>query len=276
MTSPLFLIIRFSPPLPDLPLTIESPTTTTPLNLHALIRPHLPTKLRPCPLRLISAGALLPSTTPLNLSLRIPPTPTVELQPVPTPHEPIYIHCAINAASALSASALAAEHVAFTFSSDVPASSSSSSIPPQQPAPSETLPAGFDALLSAGLSAPEIASLRSQFLALHAHTHTPDTMPSAHEMRVLEERWLDHNTVSDGIPGGTDGAGWAVGGGGGDDGEGAALEDMLWGSVMGFFWAVGALGWLVREEGVWSGRRRGAVAMGVMVNLAVCLLRGLG
>lgn len=95
-------------------------------------------------------------------------------------------------------------------------------------------------------------------------------MPSLHEMRVLEERWLDHHAASAGNPGGQ------ADGGGSDDGEGAALEDMLWGSVMGFFWAVGALGWLVREEGVWSARRRSAVAMGVIVNLAVCLLRGLG
>lgn len=277
--SPLLLVIRFSPPIPDLPLTINSPNTTTPLNLHTLIRPHLPKKLCACPLRLISAGALLPSRIPLNLCLRIHPTPTssvtvstppAESQPLPTPHEPIYIHCAITASTALSASALAAEHVAFT-SSIVSVSSSST---PLQSASPEALPAGFDALLSAGLSPPEIASLRSQFLALHAHTHTPDTMPSAHEMRVLEERWLDHNTASGNPGGGADG-GWAAGGGG-DDGEGAALEDMLWGSVIGFFWAVGALSWLVREEGVWSGRRRGAVAMGVMVNLAVCLVRGLG
>lgn len=137
------------------------------------------------------------------------------------------------------------------------------------------LPLGFDALLSAGLSPPEIASLRSQFLALHAHVHTLDTVPSAAEMRVLEERWLDTNTAS-GSVGGHGFAGDGTQGLDVDDAEGAALEDMLWGSVMGFFWAVGALGWLMREEGVWSGRRRGAVAMGVIFNLAVCLVRGFG
>lgn len=89
-------------------------------------------------------------------------------------------------------------------------------------------------------------------------------------MRLLEERWLDSGPSSS--PGG---------GGGGDEewdddgmaGGGGSLEDMLWGNVMGFFWAVGAVVWLVREEGVWSKRRRVGVVTGVLVNIAFCVLR---
>jgi hypothetical protein len=97
-------------------------------------------------------------------------------------------------------------------------------------------------------------------------------MPSASELRVLEERWLDSGAYD---------AGGMEGGGGGeggweDEGGGGGLEDMLWGSVMGFFWAVGSLGWLVREEGVWTRRRKVAVVTGVVVNLLVGLLRGAG
>lgn len=58
-----------------------------------------------------------------------------------------------------------------------------------------------------------------------------------------------------------------------DDESGGGLEDMLWGNVMGFFWAVGAIVWLVREEGVWSKRRQVGVVTGVLVNLAFCVLR---
>ncbi len=81
-------------------------------------------------------------------------------------------------------------------------------------------------------------------------------------MRVLEERWLDAGTASNG-----------GGGAGADDEMGGSLEDMLWGNVMGFFWAVGAIVWLVREEGVWSKRRQVGVVTGVLVNIAFCVLR---
>ena len=150
-------------------------------------------------------------------------------------------------------------------------------------------PQGFDRLLSAGLTPAEVASLRTQFLAIQSHIHTPDTMPTTSELRRMEERWLDSgaNGPSSG------GSGSGIGGGGGlagEDGAGGGnvgdddddaiggsgsggLEDMLWGNLMGFFWAVGAVVWLVREEGVWSRRRQVGVVTGVLVNLAFCFLR---
>jgi len=92
-------------------------------------------------------------------------------------------------------------------------------------------------------------------------------MPSPTSMRALEERWLDAGGGGGGGGGGQDM------GGGEEEGEGGALEDMLWGNVLGFFWAVGGAVWLMREEGVWSRRRRVAVATGVLANLAVGVWR---
>ena len=125
-------------------------------------------------------------------------------------------------------------------------------------------PQGFDRLLSAGFSPAEISSLRSQFLAIQSHAHTPDQMPTPRELRLLEERWLD----SEGVGGGSDAAGSGL-----DDDAGGGLKDMLWGNVIGFFWAVGAIVWLVREEGVWSKRRQVGIVTGVLVNIAFCVLR---
>ncbi|KAL8655208.1 MAG: hypothetical protein Q9210_001037, partial [Variospora velana] len=122
-----------------------------------------------------------------------------------------------------------------------------------------------------------IGSLRSQFLALTAHNHTPDTMPSSVAMRRLEERWLDNSASlapranADGSAG-TGEMDNAANDDDDDDGRGA-LEDMLWGNLLGFFWPVGAAVWLMREEGVWSKRRQLAVVTGVLVNLAFGAMR---
>lgn len=94
-------------------------------------------------------------------------------------------------------------------------------------------------------------------------------------MRVLEERWLDGDTTTTATAGTPSGAP----GTGADEDESdptnlaaSGLEDMLWGNLMGFFWAVGAAVWLVREPGVWSQRRQVGVVTGLVVNLALCLL----
>ncbi len=257
---PLTLIIRFTTSIPDLPLTVSSPRTTTPITLSTLIRPHLPPAFAASPLRLIYSGALLPSSTPLSTSLRLSPTGKSPAQ--------LYIHCSLSTETQLSAAELETEARAATaLQSDTsrqedarPHSHDAAAESGVQPAPQ-----GFDRLLSAGLSAAEVASLRSQFLAVQAHTHTPDTMPLPAEMRQLEERWLDAGTPLNGGAGGA--------GAGADDETGGGLEDMLWGNVMGFFWAVGAIVWLVREEGVWSKRRQVGVVTGVLVNIAFCILR---
>ncbi len=100
-------------------------------------------------------------------------------------------------------------------------------------------------------------------------------------MRRLEERWLDNTTAPSAGGGGGGGNnnnngdgfdGLAARADDDDDGRGA-MEDMLWGNLMGFFWPVGAGMWLLREEGVWSKRRQVAVVTGLLVNLAFGVMR---
>ncbi|KAL8973761.1 MAG: hypothetical protein Q9197_001995 [Variospora fuerteventurae] len=296
--QPLHLIIRFAIPILDLPLIIPSPTTTTPLQLaHQHIRPNLPASYRSCPIRLIASGALLPPSAPLATSLRLPSKTLSDLKgkskapdTLPPASAPIYIHCSVSTTQTLSSAALAAEASASAFTpAPAPLSSTDSPPPPSTPqdAPpsppppaAEEAPRGFDRLLTAGLSRAEIGSLRSQFLALTAHNHTPDTMPSPAAMRRLEERWLDNSTSpapranADGGAGTGEMDNAAAADDDDDDDNGrAALEDMLWGNLLGFFWPVGAAVWLMREEGVWSKRRQLAVVTGVLVNLAFGAMR---
>ncbi|KAI4239320.1 MAG: hypothetical protein L6R40_005535 [Gallowayella cf. fulva] len=271
---PLDLIIRFALPVPDLPLTIPSPSTTTPIHLlHQHIRPHLPPTYRSCLLRLIASGQPLSPSKPLSTSLRLPPLkpPSTKGKEKEAPAPaPIYIHCSISITQNLSAAALALEAASSTTAP--PASEPDTPSSPHHASPPEDHePRGFDRLLTAGLTHAEIASLRSQFLALTAHTHTPDTMPSPAAMRRLEERWLDSSgptSLNEGS--GLDGVGPSDDE---DDGGRGALEDLLWGNLMGFFWPLGAAVWLIREEGVWSKRRQMSVVTGLLVNLAFGVLR---
>ena len=267
MTSPppsstlsLSLIIRFTTSLPDLQLTIPNPRTTTTSTLYTLIRPHLPLSVSVSPLRLIYNGALLSPTASLTTALRLSSRGKSPAK--------IYIHCSISSDTQLSTAQLEAENEA------AKALQTQSQPPEEQQVNNngtaidttvQSAPQGFDRLLSAGLSPTEVASLRSQFLAVQAHTHTPDTMPTPAEMRLLEERWLDAGTPLN--------ARGSEAVGADDDFGSGGLEDMLWGNVMGFFWAVGAIVWLVREEGVWSKRRQVGVVTGVLVNIAFCILR---
>ncbi|KAL2441074.1 hypothetical protein ABEF95_011617 [Exophiala dermatitidis] len=142
-------------------------------------------------------------------------------------------------------------------------------------------PRGFDRLLNAGFTPAEVQSLRLQFLAIQAHTHTPDMMPSPNTLRDMEDRWLDNSSAGGDLDrGGIDGAGFGGAGGaaGGDedDMQVGALDDMIWGTAMGFFWPIGCLMWGVREEGIWSQRRKMAVVVGFMLNVGLGIIRYTG
>ncbi|KAF2236685.1 hypothetical protein EV356DRAFT_65226 [Viridothelium virens] len=219
----------------------------------------------------------------------------------------IYIHCSVgDALSPAELEAEAHAALSSTHSPRQPPVSTSQQKPSTShvtiPSPSlphaETQLLGFDRLLSANFTREDVASLRAQFLALQQYTHTPDTMPHGNALRLLEERWLDSEafgpptggnnehqsgnrgdesggptTVMEG--GGITGADNTRGGGGGwgvgvssGFGEDSGLEDMLIGNLMGFFWPLGALCWLLREEGVWTQRRQIAVFTGMVVNAA--------
>ncbi|KAK7183790.1 hypothetical protein DPSP01_004416 [Paraphaeosphaeria sporulosa] len=314
-----YLIIRFASSIPDLPLAVRSPRTTTTLSLKQLIRPHLPFSNAASRLRLIYAGKVLADTTPLSSSLRIPPPPPppprrdeahsehgsdgkgkgkepvrdvlhmLDTADIPPDAKRYYIHCSLG--DALSDAELASEaslaqtteaslesqHTSLASGRRASRASihSASDHGPRRRSSTATntpaAPQGFDRLLSSGFTPQEVATLRSQFQTNLSYTHTPDSMPSAAEMRALEDRWLD-STATDPSA--------ALAGEGGETGWGAGfaveeggLDDMLWGYLTGFFWPLAAFHWGFREEGVWARRRQVAVVMGVVLNAAFGFMR---
>ncbi|KAL1606746.1 hypothetical protein SLS60_004153 [Paraconiothyrium brasiliense] len=312
----IYLIIRFASSIPDLPLAVHSPRTTTTLSLKQLIRPHLPFSNAASRLRLIYAGKVLADNTPLSGSLRIPTPPPPpprrdEAQYVNGSHnkskgkQPVrdvapmpdsadippdvkryYIHCSLGdalSASELASEATLAETTEASLKSQYQSHSSGrrasrasigSDHGPRRRSSTENTPAapqGFDRLLSSGFTPQEVATLRSQFQTNLSYTHTPDTMPSAAEMRALEDRWLD-STATDPSAALT-GEGGETGWGAGFAVEEGGLDDMLWGYLTGFFWPLGAFHWGFREEGVWARRRQVAVVMGVVLNAAFGFMR---
>ncbi|KAL4872952.1 hypothetical protein BDV12DRAFT_209640 [Aspergillus spectabilis] len=301
--NPLFLTVRFSASIPDLRLDIEYPETTTSAGLKQAIRARLPQILSSHRLRLIYAGRGLEDTTPLADSLKLPPPstrfprPTVHpdndenAQPSDTKKDKgkapvrdpprLYIHCSIGDI-VLSAADLEAEAAASsTLQKEADAQSTKETEHlnrhQQHAQTSSTIPAprGFDRLLGAGFTAAEVTALRSQFMAIISVSRTPDTMPSGAELRELEDRWMDEGSsgmTAGGIAGG-EGVAFTDDDGGFGSGSRGAVDDMLWGAVMGFFWPVGCAMWLRREEGVWSWRKGLAVFVGVVVNIAFGTMR---
>ncbi|KAG8531073.1 uncharacterized protein KY384_004430 [Bacidia gigantensis] len=264
-SPPIHLIIRFSASISDLTIPVTSPQTTNPSTLSILIRPQLPADLSTCSLRYIYAGALLPPATTLSNGLRLH-------QKNITQYQKFYLHCSISTTTHLTLEELEAEARAAKIEvSSLPHSPKATSLAHSAPVqPAE--PQGFDRLLTAGFTPAEVASLRSQFLAIQSHVHTPDSMPTGAALRALEERWLDS-----GGPGGGNGDGGDSDRMDEDDGTfvgggSLALEDMLWGNLMGFLWALPAITWLVREEGLWTRRRQIGVLTGALLNITFCLL----
>ncbi|CAK7262494.1 hypothetical protein SEPCBS57363_000083 [Sporothrix epigloea] len=141
-------------------------------------------------------------------------------------------------------------------------------------------PRGFERLLQAGFTLAEVNQLRLQFNTIQATRFTPDTMPSPDSLRALEDSWLD-NSQGDG-PGGGGIAGFggqngASGGLTGDDGSPLAedtglpglLDTLVRAMVIGFVFPLGSMGWLMREEGLWTPRWRMFVSLGIVVSLMI-------
>jgi hypothetical protein len=278
------LIIRFTASIPDLPLIITSPRTTTFLGLKIQIREHLPADLSGNRLRLIHAGKVLDDTSALSIFLKghkpPPPPPSPPKSSKSKGKEPIrddesrfstpgfsqktYIHCSIG--DALSAQELENEatlarsteqKLLSTVEPLSPKSTQDSNNGRAPPSTTTPRPQGFDRLLTTGFTPQDIATLRASFLTTLSHTHTPDTLPHGDALRLLEDRWLDSSANDTQTADGT-----AI-----DDDEASALDDMFWGNVFGFFWPIGAIVWGFREEGVWTRRRQIAVFTGLAVNL---------
>ncbi|KAF1830478.1 hypothetical protein BDW02DRAFT_601665 [Decorospora gaudefroyi] len=260
----IYLIIRFSASVQDLPLSIYTPRTIATLSLKQLIRQHLPAEHAAARLRLIYAGKVLADTEPLATSLRLPapvrppprkkghddengeeksrkgkeplratPSPTIRYDTtpdIPPSARKYYIHCSLG--DTLTPTDLLTESN-LAQSTETHLSSHYTTTTNAQPhhRPSTSTPApppqGFDRLLTSGFTPPEIATLRTHFLTNLAFTHTPDTMPTPLQIRALEERWLD-SSAHDPNPASsaleTPDAGGG-GGGGGGWGAGFAPEE---------------------------------------------------
>ncbi|KAK0367370.1 hypothetical protein LTR91_007371 [Friedmanniomyces endolithicus] len=290
MNASLDIVVRFSTSNPDLVIPIVKPSATTGLSLKRQIRAQLDAPASESRLRLIHAGKVLPDPAALSTSINVTrPPPTREdgsksarakgKQPdreIKTVASRVYIHCSIG--DALTPAELAVEANEAQEADAALLSKPKTSTPTirEQDASASTsdstttpAPRGFDRLLSAGFTPAEVTTLRTQFLAIQSHTHTPDTMPTGPELLALEERWLDSGSNPSTAGGGSGGE---DAGGFGDEDEGG-LEDMLYGNLIGFFWPIGAMGWLMREEGVWSRRKQIAVLSGFLVNLLFGSLR---
>ncbi|KAK4555601.1 hypothetical protein LTR86_007354 [Recurvomyces mirabilis] len=280
---PLDIVVRFSTSTPDVVLNVPHPSTTSVVSLKQRIRAQLSAPASESRLRLIHAGKSLhgsvpPPIAPSDEEERSKSEKAKGKQPQRDQAQEkkavavrVYVHCAIGdvlSATDLAIEATQAQEADEALRSQSPTANTTTTSTEDGGAKdaSTTTPAprGFDRLLTAGFTAPEIATLRTQFLAIQAHTHTPDTMPSGPALLALEERWLDNGSHASAAPG--EAGGFEVEDAGG-------LDDMLWGNLIGFFWPVGAMCWLMREEGVWTRRRQIAVLSGFLINLTFGFLR---
>ena len=272
--TPLRITVRFTTSIPDLLLDIPNQKETTVIALKHLIRSKLEAPTSKHRFRLIHSGKLLKDDDLLSAVLKIPPPPPRISDPKgkgkfiePLPPR-VYINCSIG--DALSAEELSAEAVAATASLQKskerdPISDRKDGSLSQSTAPA---PRGFDRLLSGGFTPAEVNQLRLQFLSIQSNIHTPDTMPSPATLRRMEDAWIDDNAGNTGT--GTGEGGFDFG----DDGlGGGALDDLLWGNIIGFLWPLGCIGWIIREGGVWSRRRQIAVFTGFVLSVTFGMLR---
>jgi hypothetical protein len=273
----LHLTIRFTTSIPDLLLDIADSEQTTVVALKHLLRSRLEPPTSQHRLRFIHGGKLLKDDDILYQVLKVPAPPPRAADPkgkgkvVASLVQRVYINCSIGDAltpSELSAEAFAATQSVSKASKEMRNDTKSSSS--SRAAAATTTPAvrGFDRLLSGGFTAAEVNQLRLQFLSIQANIHTPESMPSPTTLRRMEDAWIDDNA-------GNRGTGAAAGGFDfGEDGVGGgALDDLLWGNVMGFLWPLGCVGWVLHEEGVWSGRRKMAVFTGFLLSMTFGMLR---
>ncbi|GAB7349102.1 hypothetical protein MBLNU459_g8052t1 [Dothideomycetes sp. NU459] len=303
------IVIRFTTSIPDLLLEDQDPSRVTPLALKQRIRSLLTTAEAASRFRLICSGRLLPDTAALSSCINIPrPPPRLPAAdtdkhkdksskaqgkapirpPSPPPRPRIYINCSVGDILspedlAQEAKDAAAAYVNLAWQTTANTSSDGSSsqqknsgaatpvITTTTTTTTSSAPRGFDRLLTSGFTPADVAQLRTQFLAIQAHTHTPETMPTGDALRALEDRWLDNDNNMGGGGGSGSGSGGA-GDGGGDEADAGGLEDMLWGNIIGFFWPVAVfIFW--REANLWTQRRKIAVLTGVVVNITAGFLR---
>lgn len=269
--SLLRITIRFTTSIPDLLLDVVAPGQTTVVALKQLIRKNLDPLTAIHRLRLIQGGKLLQDDDILASVLKVPKAPPRGLDPKGKGKEAeelpsrVYINCSIG--DILGPEELDEEaRKAAAVPTEKRRENGTKGERPAAPGVSTlATPRGFDRLLSSGFTPGEVNQLRLQFLSIQSNIHTPDTMPSPTTLRRMEDAWIDDN------------AGNAANGEvfdlGGDGMSGGAVDDLLWGNVMGFLWPLGCVGWVLREGDVWSGRRNMAVFTGFLLSVTFGLLR---
>jgi len=269
------ITVRFTTSIPDLLLDIDEPQETSVITLKHLIRSKLELPTSNHRFRFIHGGKLLKDDDILSAVLKVPiapppaPDPRGKGKAVELPPPRVYINCSIGdvlTPAELSAEALAAKESTNKSKKDRETKSTINNVPTL----STTTPApqGFDRLLSGGFTPAEVNQLRLQFISIQANMHTESTMPSPSTLRRMEDAWIDNNAGNTGI--GTEEGGFDFG----DDSlGGSALDDLLWGNILGFLWPLGCVGWVMREGGVWSRRRQIAVFTGFVLSLTFGMLR---
>ncbi|KAJ4417179.1 hypothetical protein N0V85_001974, partial [Neurospora sp. IMI 360204] len=139
-------------------------------------------------------------------------------------------------------------------------------------------PRGFDRFLTAGFTPAEVNQLRLQFTSIQASRFTPDTMPSPDTLRSMEDAWIDTNHGGGGGPGlgmeADDGSGMVPEPIGAEtDGFNGMVDTLVKGMFIGFVFPLGAIAWLLREEGMLSKRWRVSIAFGVVFGFGIGVLR---
>ncbi|KAL6864536.1 DUF2407 C-terminal domain-containing protein [Trichoderma novae-zelandiae] len=275
---PYHLTIRFSSSLPDLDLDVPSPHTTTVASLKNLIRERISSRNR---LRFIYQGRLLSDSASLSSSIKPPLAPPASPpsksddswirskgkgKAVDAPGAPvrIYINCSIG--DELTPQELAQEQAAAANPPDESSSAASSHLNGNPSSWTRPRPRGFDRLLQTGFTHSEIETLRTQFASIRTEGFAPDAMPSPDTLRGMEDAWIDSNAGE--IPSADASAE--------DDfnGMSTVLDMMIRGMMVGFFFPLGSLAWLLRSD-VWSEKWQVFVGSGVALSLLVGMVMSL-
>ncbi|KAH8179002.1 DUF2407 ubiquitin-like domain-containing protein [Sarocladium implicatum] len=277
----LSLTIRFSSSHPDLDLDIPSPDSTTVLALKHRLRNSISSRSR---LRLIYRGRLLSDTAALASVFKQqqpPSTPTssghaepkgkgkgkaLDIDPATTEQiqQRIYVNCSIG--DEITAEELEEERLGASLPPDASAAAATGSAPPTSTRPR---PRGFERLLQSGFTASEIATLRTQFASIHNERFAPDALPSPDTMRGLEDAWIDNNAGD--VPSTAAARAFE------DEGSSMAtvLDVLIRGMMIGFFFPLGSMTWLLRQDGIWSEKWQIFVGSGVVLSLTVGIVMGL-
>lgn len=277
----LLVTVRFSSGLKDQDIDVPSPQTTTVLAFKQTLRNRITSRSR---LRLIYQGRILTDGSSLSAVLKPLPTSASPAPPPPhsrTPPPPpstssqdvkgkgkavdkpvplrVYLNCSIG--DELSTAELAAEREA---AERPPEDQSQDQDGGAQAAATaawkKTRPRGFDRLLQAGFTQSEIATLRTQFVSIHTERFAPDAMPSPDTMRGMEDAWIDGNAgelPSSASPLEDDITNMS-----------SVLDIMIRAMMIGFFFPLGSMTWLLRQD-VWGEKWRIFVGSGVVLSLTV-------